>query len=284
MTTLPQTSTAPTATVGAADAALADASVLLSADALEVGYGGTPLLPPIDLTVRADAMWAIVGRNGSGKTTLLRTLLGLLPKVRGQLTLAPGVQMGYVPQRQSLDATVPMRVVDLVRGGLSTGWSFLKPWAHWSQDARVRSALEDVGAQHLIRADFWELSEGQKQRVLIARALVGDPRVLILDEPTSAMDQVAERDVLDLLDRMRHQRRMAVMVVSHHLAAVTARATDVLFVDRAQQIVASGALTTILADPAFIARYGDLRRDLLHEGCAPVQDDQAATGARDDGS
>jgi len=100
--------------------------LLLAARGLRVGYHGKALLPSLDFEVHVGEMWAIIGRNGSGKTTLLRTLLGLLPRVAGALERdAASCPIGYVPQRLELDLSVPMRCLDVVRGGLDLGWSFL---------------------------------------------------------------------------------------------------------------------------------------------------------------
>src|SRR4051812_958258 len=100
---------------------------LLSLSDLSVGYGGTPLLPPISLSVESGQLWGMIGRNGSGKTTLLRTVLGLLPAVRGIIEKRSDLRVGYVAQRSSIDAGVPARVVDVIRGGFDRGWSFCLP-------------------------------------------------------------------------------------------------------------------------------------------------------------
>ena len=134
---------------------------------LEVGYGGRPLLPPIQLELRTGDVWALVGPNGSGKTTLLRSILGLLPRIGGRLDWggrAPAV--GYVPQRSSLDGSIPARVIDVVRGGVETGWTFALPGYLWRNRAQVASAMEDASVTQLRGQQFSTLSEGQKQRVL----------------------------------------------------------------------------------------------------------------------
>jgi len=179
-----------------------------------------------------------------------------MPKVGGGMRLQEGVRQGYVPQRESLDPSVPTRVIDLVRFGSDRGWSFLLPFRGvWRSDP-VHRALKDAQVTDLAKRPFAELSEGQKQRVLMAMVLAGDPDLLILDEPTSAMDVIAERDIFSLLDFVREERRLALMVVSHHLSVVARLATHVLMVDRDASKVVCGAIDEAMADPFFAEHYG----------------------------
>jgi zinc transport system ATP-binding protein len=236
---------------------------VLGIEALEIGYGGQALLPPCSVSIEAGQMWAILGPNGAGKTTLLRTLLGLHAPLGGALRWAPGARVGYVPQRASLESQIPARVVDIVRDGLSQGWSFLRPGARRGAAAQVARALEDAQISALARRPFGELSEGQKQRVLVARALAADPRALVLDEPTSAMDIGAERVILELLDRLRVAREMAVLIVSHHLHAVGHYATHALLVDKDHQALVSGPLEVVARDRACVSLYGAVLMDAV---------------------
>jgi zinc transport system ATP-binding protein len=231
---------------------------LLRCRDLRVGYHGRAILPPISLEVRPGELWAVIGRNGGGKTTLLRTLLGLLPRVGGDVERLAGGGIGYVPQRSLLDASVPSRVIDAVRGGVERGWSFLRPTLTGEQRDAVKRALADTHVADLARVQLGELSEGQKQRVLMARALVNDPRVLVLDEPTSAMDAVAEGAVFELLDALRRERRLAVMVVAHQLHLLSGRATHVLFVDKDEGAALSGSFEAVARSRPFVRRYGEL--------------------------
>ncbi|MBI5607703.1 MAG: ATP-binding cassette domain-containing protein [Deltaproteobacteria bacterium] len=230
-------------------------SPLLLCQGLQVGYRGRPLLPPIDLRVQRGETWALIGPNGAGKTTLLRTLLGLLPALGGQL-VHPGSAIAYVPQRSELDPSVPARVLDLVRSGAERGWSFAKPRWPFASNPAVLQAMRDVGVENLCREPWLHLSEGQKQRVLLAQALAGQPDLLILDEPTSAMDVHAERQVFDLLGELRDRRRLGLLLVSHNLGALSRFATHAVFVDKDQGVVVPGPLAEVVAHPAFDARFG----------------------------
>ena len=229
---------------------------LLRCEALRVGYGGRALLPAIDLTIHAGEFWALVGRNGSGKSTWFKTALGLLPPVSGQVSWPSGeVPLSYLGQRLSFDDLYPVTALQVVAMARARGWSFLRPLSGDSGPAR--EALAAVDAAALAGRTFRSLSEGQKQRVLIARMLAGGARVAFLDEPTAAMDAVAELEVMTLIDRLRRERGMAIVIVSHHLGVTRRFAERVLFVDDESDTVVTGATEAVFAHPAFAARYGE---------------------------
>jgi ABC-type Mn2+/Zn2+ transport system ATPase subunit len=231
----------------------------LVARGLVVGHAGRPLLPPLDLAVHTGELWGVIGPNGGGKTTLLRTLLGLLPPVAGGVSRPrAGTSVGYVPQRGELDPAVPMRALDAVLSGTDRGWSFLRPGFSRAQRAAATQALVDVGLAHLARARLSELSEGQRQRVLLARALAGAPSVLLLDEPTSAMDLAAERAVFEQLVGLRRQRGVALVVVSHHLSLLGEHATHLAVLDQDEGLALLGPRAEVMARPEFLERYGKL--------------------------
>lgn len=229
--------------------------VLMEARGLRVGYRGRALLPALDLAIRPGQLWGLVGPNGAGKTTLLRTLLGLQPRVGGSLLRGPGMRLSYVPQRGDADPAVPGRVRDVVLDGVDRGWSFLDPLRAFRRRADALGTLREVGAAGLAAQRFLELSEGQKQRVLVAGALVSRPDLLVLDEPTSAMDQAGEHAVFDLLAQLRETRRLAVLVVSHHTALLLEHVSHLVFVDRESGLVASGDVAAVMADPRVRAHF-----------------------------
>lgn len=227
---------------------------LLRCAGLTLGYGGRALLPPIDLSVRAGEFWAVVGRNGSGKSTWFRTVLGLQAPVAGVVDRCAGKgRYAYVAQRMSFDELWPMTAEEVVTLGLLRRWSFLRPQAG---HARVAEALDAVGATALRHRSFRSLSEGQKQRVLLARMVASGAALALLDEPTAAMDAVAEREAMALLDALRRRFGLAVLVVSHHLEATRAFADRALFLDPDDQAVVVGTAAEVFRHPAFTARYG----------------------------
>lgn len=232
-----------------------DRSPLLTCRQLVVGYSGIAMLPAIDMQVRPRELWAVIGPNGSGKSTVLRTILGLLAPIGGELTRTD-TGIGYVPQRNDIDPAVPARVIDLVRAGVDRGWSFLSPLWVATRSQAVAEALADTQTRELASEPWTHLSEGQKQRVLMAQALAGNPQLLVLDEPTSAMDVHAERSVFALLDELRQRRSLGVVVVGHNLSILARYATHALFVDKDEAQVASGDVADVVRSDAFVERFG----------------------------
>lgn len=228
---------------------------LLSAQGLVAGYDGQALLPSVDLSIAPGTFWCLFGRNGSGKTTLLRTVLKLLPPVGGQLRHDPELRIGYVPQRHDIDMSVPGRVIDLVRTGLDERWSFLRPLATVAQKQALATAMKRAKVAELAREPYRALSEGQKQRVLLARALVTDPSLLVLDEPTSAMDHENENAVFELLTAAV-DRGTSVLVITHDVERAANLASHAIFVDKDLGQAIAGPIQTVLKNKAFIRQYG----------------------------
>ena len=229
---------------------------IIRTEALEVGYGRRALLPPLEVEIRARETWAIAGHNGSGKTTFLRTILGLLSPVSGRVVRRADAYLSYVPQRREDDEGVPARVQDYVKSGLDRGRSFLDPFYPLKHADRAVRAMEDTEVLELAKTPFEDLSEGQKQRVQIARALASDPHIVLLDEPTSAMDPKHEEAVFGLLARQKDERGIAFVVVSHHMSFIPEHATHVLFVDADRRIAVHGTRDEVVASEHFQLRYG----------------------------
>lgn len=175
------------------------------------------------LVVRPGEFVALIGSNGSGKTTLLRGLLGFLPPLAGRVERRPDLRIGYVPQRETLDALYPLSAYQVARTG---SWRDLPFWrfAGARERSRTRDALAACQAADFASRRYAELSSGQRQRVLLARALATDPELLLLDEPTAGIDPEAERGILDLLRRLRETRGVSIWMVTHHVAALAGRA------------------------------------------------------------
>ncbi len=230
--------------------------VSIETRALEVGYAGRALLPPLTFEVRRGEEWLVIGPNGAGKSTLVRTLLGLVKPVAGEVSCHD--VMGYVPQQSAISPTVPMRVEDVVRLGTDTGWSFLRPLAFLDTDAAVERAMRLTGCLELADHAVRELSVGQRQRVLLARALVREPHLLVLDEPTASMDVEAERAVFELLSEIRREHDVAAVVVSHHLSLAARHATHAIVLDRERELAVSGTFHDVMAHERVARRYGDL--------------------------
>lgn len=230
---------------------------LLTCTALGVGYRGRPILPPIDLRIARGEIWAVIGRNGSGKTSFMRTVLGLLPPISGELHRAnANLSFAYLAQRQSFDELYPLLVRDIVGMGLERGDTWRRP-RHAEARTHIAKALARCDATDLAERPFRQLSEGQKQRVLFARVAVGEPDLALLDEPTSAMDLVAERGAFELIARLSRELGMAVVIVSHYLGVVREFADRALLLDRELSEVVQGTPAEVLSHDLFRRRYGD---------------------------
>jgi len=230
--------------------------VLLRAGNLSVGFGRHAILPPIDFEVRRGEILGVIGRNGAGKTTLFRTLLGLHAAVGGMIERPATTVIGYVPQRHSVDPLVPTRAVDLIAEGTEQGLSFLRVVRSKEANARMARAIEATGSAPFLRQRYRDLSEGQKQRVLLARAIAGGADLLVLDEPTSAMDLVAEQEVVQILVQLRQRFSIGILLVSHHLGVLVSMVDRLLFLDADDAIVVNGTAAEVTSHPAFIERYG----------------------------
>jgi len=234
-------------------AARGEGEPVLRLSGLVVGYGGRSLLPPLHVAMGAGEMWALVGRNGSGKSTLLKTLIGALPPVKGRLQWRRGLAVSHVPQRGDYEEAVPARAIDMVRAGVDRRWSFLDPFYVTRQQARVDAALREVGAEAFALWPFRTLSEGQKQRVWLARALASGPAVVLLDEPTSALDLGAERAAFDLLTHLRLHHGLTFIIATHHLAFLPEHATHGIFVDRDEQVAEAGPIERVMGAARYLS-------------------------------
>jgi len=199
------------------------------------GFGEVPVLQNVDLTIRRREFLGIVGPNAGGKTTLLRLILGLLEPLAGTVQVLGRPpregrsKIGYLSQHPGFARDFPISVEQVVlTGRLGTG----PVWGHYRDVDReaARRVLEEVEAQGLATRSIGELSGGQLQRVLLARALVCGPEILILDEPTAHIDVRRESDVFDLLRDLNE--RMTILVVSHDVGFVARHVERVACVNR----------------------------------------------------
>ena len=192
---------------------------LVTFDHATLGYGRRVVLKDLTFTIHEGDFLGLVGPNGSGKTTVLRALLGTHPPLSGAVTRADGLRFGYVPQRDQVDYDYPLTALDVVlmgrydRIGLGR-----RPSAR--DRAGAMTALEQVGIPELAAQHLRNLSGGQRQRTLIARALVGEPNVLVLDEPTNGMDLVSTTQILGLVRDLHERSGITVLMVSHALNEV----------------------------------------------------------------
>ena len=225
----------------------------LRADNLTVGYGGAPLVSEINLRLRPGAIVALIGPNGSGKSTLLRTLAGSLAPVRGAVLL-DGADLRTVPRSTRARTTAVMTTsrtstdyatcFDVASVGR---YQFTGVFGRILESDRraVDEALAAVDALDLRDADFSRLSDGQKQRVLLARALVQEPEIMLLDEPTSFLDAGAKLEFVALLKKLARERRIGIVAALHELELVKAVADEVVCVSKDGRVDKIGSVAEV---------------------------------------
>ncbi len=222
------------------------AQVLAELHEIGMRFGRTTALAQVSLTIRRGEIVTVIGPNGAGKSTLLRILLGLLPPSSGSVRLHPGLRIGYVPQRVAIDETMPLTV----RRFLSLAID--RHQAAASGDSAT--ALAEVGAPGLIDAPVQGLSGGELQRVLVARALLRAPDLLVLDEPAQGVDIIGQAELFALIRRIRDRRHCGVLLVSHDLHLVMAATDHVVCLNH--HICCSGHPEAVTRDPAYRALFG----------------------------
>jgi zinc transport system ATP-binding protein len=199
------------------------------------GYGREMVLDHVDLEIQPRDFLAVIGPNGGGKTTLLKVMLGLLRPWSGEVVfnlpsgLDPRGRLGYVPQFSTFDKDFPLRVADMVLMGRLGKRSFLRPWSREDR-AAADQALERLGLRDIARAHVSEISGGQLQRVLIARALVAAPEILFLDEPTASIDAESRETLRDLLEDLN--RTIPIVVVTHDVTSIATLVRRIACINR----------------------------------------------------
>jgi zinc transport system ATP-binding protein len=215
---------------------------------LSIRFGARTVLRDVTFRVAGGTTLAILGPNASGKTVLFRALIGAIP-FEGSVRWAPGTRIGYVPQKLDLERDIPMTGMDFLRARAA-----LLPGPTPS-DPVIARTLELVGiTPQVAQQTIGTLSGGQFQRVLVAFALIGDPTVLLLDEPTAGIDEPGQEQLNQLMVRLQRERGLTVLFISHELSVVVRYATNVLCLSRDRICV--GPPRTILTPALLQEMYG----------------------------
>ncbi len=219
-----------------------DSAALVAAHSVSLSRDGAPILDRIDIAVHAGELVSLIGPNGSGKTTLVRILLGLAQPDRGAVTRQPDLAVGYVPQRLAIERGMPltaMRFLSLGRG---------------SEGAKCNAALDDAGIAAVAERPVQDLSGGEFQRLLLARALLGDPDLLVLDEPAQGIDVNGQAELYRLIGTLRDRRGCGILLVSHDLHLVMAATDTVVCLNH--HVCCTGKPESVANDPSYIALFG----------------------------
>ena len=228
------THTAPTAP--------ARPGTLISARGLCLTRGSRPILDGVDLDIGPGEIVTVIGPNGAGKTTLVRVLLGLEKPDKGEVRRREALIIGYAPQRFDRDPAIPMTVA-----------RFLTLSAPASKE-RIAAVLEEVGAIRVSGQQLQGLSGGELQRVILARALIRNPELLVLDEPVRGVDYVGEAELYGLIGRIRTSRGLGVLLISHDLHVVMAQSDRVVCLNR--HVCCHGIPQTVAQHPEYVRLFG----------------------------
>jgi len=217
--------------------------VLIELDAVQMVLSQKTILADIALKVEQNQIVTLIGPNGAGKTTLIKILLGLLEPTTGRVWHRPHLRMGYMPQRLQIDAFMPLSVR-----------RFLKPF-HKDKTHLGKQWIDRLAIGHLLDSPIQTISGGEFQRVLLARALLNNPEVLVLDEPVQGVDVIGQAELYSLIRDIRQQTACAVVLVSHDLHLVMAETDQVLCLN--QHICCSGNPAHVTQHPEFIKLFGE---------------------------
>ncbi len=204
--------------------------LLMKCEAVSLGYDKKSIIDGVSFEVHEGDYIAITGENGVGKSTLVKTLLGLIPTLDGRITLCEGMScrdIGYLPQSSFIGADFPASAEEVVESGFIADRRAF-PFYRREHKEKARANMERLGILHLKDKPFGELSGGQSQRVLLARALCAAKKMLLLDEPVQGLDPAATHEMYDAVKGLNREDKMAVLMVSHDICSTLAYATHVL--------------------------------------------------------
>lgn len=247
---------------------------LIRLDDVSASYGRNIVLHDVSFHVHEDQFTGIVGPSGAGKTTLLRLLLGTLAPVGGTVWQRDGLRMAYVPQLETVNWNFPVTVMECVLMSRSRGRRL--PWASRAEKADVHAVLERLGIGGLSERHIRELSGGQQQRMFLARALLRQPQLLLMDEPTSGVDVSTRHDVLHLLADL-HEDGVAIVLTTHDLNGMAAHLPHLVCVNHT--IVADGAPRDVITPTVLEQTFGARMEVLEHLGMRVVVDEAPSTYA-----
>ena len=215
---------------------------LIQVEDLSVRYGARTALSRVSLRVEPSEIVTIVGPNGSGKTSLLRAIIGAIKPFQGRVVQASSLKIGYVPQKLHIDETLPITVSRFLKlpGGVTA--------------ADIDYALTQAGVPELTKAQLSQLSGGQFQRVLLARALIGKPDLLLLDEATQGLDQRGSASFYQQIETVRQATGCAVLMISHELHVVMSASDRVICLNG--HVCCEGTPAVVASAPEYRALFG----------------------------
>lgn len=252
---------------------------LLRLESVTASYGHHVVLSDVDFHVHEDQFTGIVGPSGAGKTTLLRLLLGTLAPVAGTVWQQAGLRVAYVPQLETVNWNFPVTVEECVLMSRSQGLRMPRATREEKQDAE--RVLERLGIAGLGKRHIRELSGGQQQRMFLARALLRQPQLLLMDEPTSGVDVSTRHDVLHLLADL-HEDGVAIVLTTHDLNGMAAHLPHLVCVNH--RIVGQGTPAEVITPDVLEQTYGARMEVLEHLGMRVVVDEAPSLRLQEGGA
>ncbi|MGH8998147.1 MAG: metal ABC transporter ATP-binding protein [Acidimicrobiia bacterium] len=238
---------------------------LVELEGVTCGYGEAPALVDVDLVVRPGQFVGVVGPSGSGKTTVLRTILGAVGPSAGSVRRRRGLSMAYVPQVETVNWNFPVTVAECV----AMARRRLLPFPDRAERAEIGALLERLGIGDLAGRHIRRLSGGQQQRVFIARALLAQPELILMDEPTAGVDVATRHDLLHLLVEL-NASGLAILLTTHDLNGVAAHLPTLVCLNRS--VVKAGPPARVLTPEVLERTYGAPMDVLVHAGMPVVVD------------
>lgn len=206
--------------------------MLIQCEKADLGYGSKTVVHELDFSVNRGNLLCVIGENGSGKSTLIKTILGLQEPLSGKIRYADGLkksEIGYLPQQSDIQRDFPASVREIVRSGCLNR-SGIRPFYTRDEKDRVEEVINRLGIGSIAAESYRELSGGQQQRVLLARALCATTKVLVLDEPTAALDPTATSEMYEIIRSLNTDDGITVIMVTHDLPASVKIASHILHV------------------------------------------------------
>ena len=241
---------------------------LLEMHSLSASYGANVVLQDVNFRVSENDFIGVIGPNGGGKTTLLKIILGLLKPIKGKMVfneeLLNGKSIGYLPQMSTADINYPVTVTDIILSGLMIRKTIISGMSS-SDKLKARTVIDELGLTGMSKSTLNELSGGQMQRVFLGRAIIGSPRLLLLDEPGNFVDTTFENDFYEKLKDLN--KRMAILMVSHDVGTISSHIKSFACVNRSLHYHPSHEITNedLLAYdcPIQLVTHGDVPHTVL---------------------
>ena len=253
-------------------------TTLIQADHISHQFADTEVLSNVSLKIAEKEIVTLIGPNGAGKSTLLKILLGLIKPSYGKVNRANNLTVGFMPQKIHIDPTLPMTVERFLQLGLSAkqnrkakrfSWPFSKAIYNTTLIQKITAELD---IQNLLKTPIQKVSGGEMQRILLARALLREPQLLVLDEPVQGVDLQGQTELYDYINQVRHTYGCGILMVSHDLHVVMRHTDKVLCLN--QHLCCTGHPQTVSQSSEFIALFGDFSESIAfyehhhnHDAC-----------------